>query len=165
MVQRGAPVRTQTSQAITRESTKACGEEGYTLLELLVVIAIASLIVAATPTVYAALVPQFQVREFANAIADKAKEARRLAKTDGAIHWIEVVNGANTLIVDGEPFEGPDAVVIAFQAEQSWKQTAQNRIEFYPNGATSGGVISLEAGNIESTVSIDWASGKIKVQQ
>lgn len=146
-------------------TTTKQGEEGYTLLELLIVVAIIGLISAAAPTVYAGLVPQFQVRQFAEDIADKARELRILARQDGTIHWMEFANGSNTVLVDGEPWAGLDDMSLVFNAENTWSGASTDRVEFYPNGSNSGGDIALSIRNIEVVVTFDWVTGAAEVKQ
>lgn len=141
------------------------GEAGYSLLEMLVILAIVSMFMAAMPTLYTVLVPNFQVRQFAYDIADTARSLRTQAKTNREIHVIQIVEGSNSLLVDGEAMPGPDAMVLGFDADFAWNTAYSDRIEFYPNGASSGGTITLEKGGLSIAVKIDWASGRVEVEQ
>ena len=132
-------------------------DAGYTLLELLVVIAIIGLILSSAPTIYARLVPQFQVREFANDLAVTARHLREEARRTQTV---------KALVFDGEDgVIAPSNLSVRFEQPMAWKTVERNTVEFYPSGASSGGVFIIERGGFQIELSIDWLSGAVKVKQ
>lgn len=156
----GALVKTPIFQA-----TPDTGSAGYTLLEILVVLAITSMIAATAPTVYAALVPGYQVRQFANDLANNARRLRMQAQKKRSLHVLEFVENSNVYRIDGEVIEGPEGLKLDLDPSTAWNLALADKIEFYPNGATSGGLVKLSYGNVSVKVRIDWTTGKIEVEQ
>lgn len=138
---------------------------GFTLLEMLVFLAIVSMIVAATPSVYSALVPNYRAREFANELADAARQLRLTAQQDGEVHTLEIADGTNAYWIDGQQADGPSGVRLGFSPAYAWHAQSVTKLEFYPNGASSGGTLTVSAGRIQVDVDVDWATGSVQVQQ
>ncbi|WP_417452077.1 prepilin-type N-terminal cleavage/methylation domain-containing protein [Kordiimonas sp.] len=139
-------------------------EAGYTLLEVLVVIAIIGIVMAALPSAYARLVPQFQVHAFADELALTARKLREEARLMQHITAIRVDSEGKAVDIDGlETIGVPTGIKITFTQPISWKSIGDNTVEFYPTGGSSGGVMELARGGTVAKVSIDWLSGAVEV--
>ncbi|NVJ70800.1 MAG: hypothetical protein HWE08_10630 [Alphaproteobacteria bacterium] len=142
------------------------------MLELLVVLAIISMIVLSVPTAYSVLVPNLQVRQYANDLANLARELKHEAVRYNSVTGLIFDPTAKTVSGLGwhdsdlaKELEVPSDVMVSFERQMKWKVPSDNRVEFYPTGGTSGGVLSVERGNVRVDVAIDWMSGGIQVQQ
>jgi general secretion pathway protein H len=134
-------------------------------LELLVVVAVVAMVMATMPTLYGAIVPSYRVRQFANEIADKARELRAQSQVNSAIYTMAFVQGGEAYQVGSESVSGPSGVTLNFEPAFSWKISLLNELEFYPNGASSGGTVTVKRGNVEAQVDIDWMTGGVMVDQ
>lgn len=149
-------------------------DAGYTLLEVLIVVAILSMTVAAAPTAYSVVYPNYQVRQYANDLANLARDLRRDAIRTQQVTAMAYTEGGGGIAVTDPPTDlepgarsipSPDGIEISFTQTMDWKNVGASRVEFYPSGATSGGVFEIARGGISVDVTIDWASGAVEVAQ
>lgn len=141
------------------------GDRGYTLLELLAVTAIISIVLAATPKVYARLMPNVQVRQFVSTIVAEAKGLRLKSRQDRTIEILTVFNGTNSVGVDGEIWSGPEGLIITYEPHAMSQAATAQTIEFYPDGTNSGGELSFVYRNIDIQLELDWVSGAVEVER
>lgn len=149
-------------------------DAGYTLLEVLIVVAILSMTVAAAPTAYSAVYPNYQVRQYANDLANLVRDLRRDAIRTQQVTAMAFTEGVGAVAVTDAPTDlepgarsiaAPDGLDISFAQTMDWKNVGDGRVEFYPSGATSGGVFEISRGGISVGVTIDWVSGSVEVEQ
>ncbi len=148
--------------AMQRDSNQ---DAGYTLLEMLVVVAILSLVVFSAPTAYSVVVPNFQVRQFANEVANTARDLRRDAVREQSVKTLNYLSGAQTIHSPDRELEIPSGVNVAFNRTMQWRSVEVGKIEFYPTGGSSGGQFEIRRGGVSVTVVVDWVSGATKVIQ
>lgn len=140
-------------------------ETGYTLLELLVVIALMALLALSAPTLYARIVPQFQVRQYANEIAYKLRELRREAIDEGEEKSIIYSSGAERVFDIETSFSLAGDVTVVFDPTSPWNTASTETITFYPSGASNGGSFQISKDEISAEVTVDWMSGAVEVSQ
>jgi general secretion pathway protein H len=153
-------------------------EAGYTLLELLVVVAIIAMLMAVAPTAYGLFVPNFQARQFANELANVARDMRRHAveaKVVNTIHLPEdssmlrlsryYLDGSGVVQHDAAMLEAPVALTVTLAHPGGWQAAGNADVEFYPSGGSSGGVFTVARGEVRVLVEIDWITGAVAVQQ
>lgn len=130
---------------------------GYTMLELLVVLSIAGGAAAiVSPQVSSGrerIAVHSSARELATALRGTRAEAisrhRSLAWTpeaDGTGYRFGA-NGAARRLADGVRLD---------------LRAAPAEIRFYPDGSSTGGRVTLAAGNLRSVVEVDWVSGRVR---
>ena len=161
MLLRAEAVKIKISQSAITSGSDA----GYTLLELLVVLAIVAMMMASAPTLYGRIVPSFEVRQFAADVATFARRAREKARLSQQVTGFVYSPGTKTLVsIDGNlPF--PSGMVVEFVRPVPWGNVGENRVEFYPSGASSGGTFDISRGAASAEVEINWVSGAVKVTQ
>lgn len=140
-------------------------DAGYTLLEMLVVVAILSLVVFSAPTAYSVIVPNFQVRQFANEVANTARDLRRDAIREQSIKTLNFLPGAQAIHSPDRELDVPGGVNVIFSRTMQWRSVEAGKIEFYPTGGSSGGQFEIRRGGVSATVIVDWVSGATKVLQ
>ena len=140
-------------------------EAGFTLLEMLVVLAILSNQLAAVPTLYSKIIPSYQLRQFANDVANAGRTLRDKARLDGGTKKISIVTSLNLVSAEEVSIDMPADVVVVFEPATAYSDAPSDVIYFYANGATSGGKLRLSKGNLEVSVDFDWMSGAVSVQQ
>lgn len=174
--------------ALTKRALIKGRDEGYTLLELLVVIAIISLVVMAAPAIYASVIPSYELRQFANELAGAGRDLREQALVSGRPSSLlfDVDQDPDACLVEarsdsvrvvicsdddtiaalrGEKRLLLDGIEVIFSGEEAYWGAPEERVDFYSNGASSGGSVLLRRGNLEVTVSYDWISGAVEAKQ
>jgi len=150
-------------------------DEGYTLLEAIIVVAIVAMLMSAAPTVFSIFVPNFKARQFANDIANTARDLRRLAAKTQRVttlrfdedteelsfyFWNEDVADWSTRTLDP-----PVTLSVEFAQEMDWATVDANTVDFYPSGGSSGGQFTVGRGGVSVEVDIDWVTGAVEVRQ
>lgn len=155
-----------------REMQTSTNNLGYSLLEMLVVISIIALVTLSTPTAITKIIPNFQVRQFANDLAERVRIMRREAIQENSVKGF--IYDPNTNVIaefggnmgaEGDTLAIPAGVSFTFEPASEWRSVPENRLEFYPSGAASGGVIKVERGTVSVDIEINWISGAVEVHQ
>ena len=140
-------------------------ESGFTLFELIVVMAIMAFVVSALPNVYRTVVAGYEVRQFANDIANAARQLRLQARETGRKYHIAIDTQADTMVIPGFSLLVPDDVSLLFEPPQALHLNNVEGVDIYSSGANSGGRLLLSKGQLELAVVFDWASGAVEVVQ
>ena len=138
-------------------------EAGYTLLELLVVLAIISLMVGMAPSIYARIVPGFQLRQFANDFSNELRLLRSEARESQKIVGVQIENGGVQVIGSSGDIRLPDGVLATFEPLEMWSTQEETKLLYYPSGHSNGGSVSFSRGQQTVEVHVDWLSGAVKV--
>lgn len=138
-------------------------DNGYTLLELLVVLTIIALIMAIIPNVYTRVFPNFKTRQFVNDLVNSARELREQARREGKIVFMEIDTEKNIIQLPDLSLEIPDFITFDYQGVEQFGRLDEKRIYFYPNGLSSGGLVSIKRGSIHIEVKFSWITGAVKV--
>jgi len=140
-------------------------ESGFTLFEMLVVMAIIAMVLTIAPSIYAGVIPSYEVRQFANDVANAARDMRRQARITGSVQSLIIDTNEQQLISQSAALDVPDDVILSFEAATVYGFPLNDEVRFYSSGASSGGTLLLERGNLRVEVSFDWLSGAIEVHQ
>jgi general secretion pathway protein H len=136
-------------------------EAGYTLMELLVVVAIMGFLAAAALPMLSASRPGFESKGAVRAMAEDLGAARQQAVTTGT--ETRVVLNAATRRYAVLP-DGPVRVLpkdIAFQV----RGASGNEIDFFADGSSSGGTVTVQSAGARHLVVAHWPSGRISIDE
>lgn len=142
-------------------------KRGFTLLELLVVLLIVSLLVGLVPPLFSGAVPGARLKA---AVRDLAV-ALRLARNQAITHDLETQVHIN--------LEAP-AYTIGRQAPRALPTGVQLKVDsgpgqhappaghrvlrFFPDGSSSGAVITLSSGKRGYRLHLGWLTGRITIE-
>ena len=137
-------------------------EAGFTLLEMLVVLAIISVVSGASVMLVSRRSVGLDIKAAANALAAELRLSRARAIWRGQETFVVVDVAERKFWNDG------------LAAHQSWRQDmgidlvtaapernspAIGRIRYFPDGSSTGGMVTLHLGAQTARVSIDWLTG------
>jgi type II secretion system protein H len=148
---------------------------GFTLLELLVVLALAGLLMSLVPSLISAAVPGAKLRVESRDLTASLRKTRNRAIANGA--QVDVMISADPPGYSTEnekPHELPSAITLearnfmdlhaGYQPLQSGQATADDfRIRIYPDGSSSGAIITLRRKMQAYTVTVDWLLGDVSM--
>jgi general secretion pathway protein H len=130
-------------------------EDGYTLMELLVVLAIMGFLAVAALPMLSSARPGFESRAAARAMAEDFGAARQLAVATGLETRVVFAAHRYATLPGGPARALPKAVVFQAPAE----------IDFFPDGSSSGGIVTVTSAQARHRVVAHWPSGRITVDE
>lgn len=139
------------------------GYAGFTLIEMLVVLAILALAAATGAIGFRDAKGTTRLRPFAAQIAGELKATRAHAVLsgqpaafvlDGATRTYHIagVSGARRL---------PDQVAMSVRTAQGG---SAGRIDFYPDGSSSGAAVTLSLGGAAIVLDVEWLTGAVLIR-
>lgn len=140
-------------------------EWGFTLLEILLVLTLVAMIATLLGTSIAGRVGALRVATAANDLTAALRYTRSQAILSRREQVLEVDVEARQYRAPGsEPVELPETIelkLLTAGSEVSGDRTG--RIRFFPDGGSTGGRVSLIAGQREWKVNVSWLTGEIEV--
>ncbi len=141
---------------------------GFTLLELLVVITIIGLIYALLPVGVFGGREGVELRATARQVAEDLRRARgqAIASNREVAFLLDLearrfgVPGGGAL---AELPDGIEAEVLTASEVQS--DAAQARIQFFPDGSSTGGAVTLSGAGTRYEVSVRWLTGEVRLAE
>ena len=139
---------------------------GFTLVELLVVLVIAALLISVIPPLFSAAIPGVQLKGAARELAAALRYARgrAVARQETSAVTLDVEARQYRVSGRGQSFSLPknlELELFAARSEQTGGSAAG--IRFYPDGSSTGGRVTLSAGERAYKVDVDWLTGRVKV--
>ena len=143
----------------------AVAQRGFTLVELLVALALAGLMYALVPPMFGAGMAGTELKSAARQVAAGLRKAR-----GEAIHR----HRESTLAVDveaksfrigeaGKTESLPKRLDIKVLTADNEVRERVAAIRFYPDGSSTGGRVTLAAGERKFMVDVDWLTGRVTI--
>jgi len=141
------------------------GAAGFTLVELLVVLTLLAILSAVLAPILAPS-PVRTLRGAASEIATTLRETRRQAQADQARRRFVVDTGAGHFGIEGaaawRPL--PEGVEVSLTtAEALVAEQGRGGVDFFPDGSSTGGRVTLSMEGQSVRVDIAWLTGRIRV--
>jgi len=145
---------------------KIAAARGFTLVELLVVLLIMSVLLVAAPIAFDRVLPGLQLRSDARNVASVLREARAQAirANREATVTVNVAERTYHLGDDGTSQRFSEDVTVTLKtAESELLGPDVGRIRFFPDGTSTGGLVSLDRGGRKYNIAVDWLYGRVQI--
>jgi general secretion pathway protein H len=140
---------------------------GFTLLELLVVISLIAVMMTVVGVGLARNLESAKTRAISRDFVAALRYTRGLAILKQKEMSLEVDIGKKTYLVPGKTEvqlpEGVDIKLLTAQEELIGDQ--RGRIRFYPDGASTGGRVTIVVGEREWKVNVGWLTGEVALEE
>ena len=141
---------------------------GFTLLEILVVMVIAGLMIALIPPLFSGAVSGTKLKGSARDLAVALRETRSQAIIRNTEQLVQLdLETARYRIGNKKPRTLPTDVVMAVQliTGDYVEEKAQHVLRFFPDGSSSGELITLNGGNRAYHLQLNWLTGSITITE
>ena len=141
---------------------------GFTLLEILVVMVIASLMIALVPPLFSGAVSSTQLKGSVRDLAIVMRETRSKAIIHNAEQVVLLdLKNPRYRVGNSKPESLPGDVKMAIQLVTGdyVEPEAQHTLRFFPDGSTSGELITLRRGNRVYRLHLNWLTGAIEITE
>ncbi len=140
---------------------------GFTLLELLLVLVIAAAGYALVARVGAGGMSGAELRAAARAVAAGLRDARgtAIARQEPATLTLDLEN-RRMAVSGGRDRALPRRLDLKlYTAQSEIVDDKHGAIRFYPDGSSTGGRVTLAAGERKLLVDVDWLTGRVSIKE
>jgi len=141
---------------------------GFTLLEIMVVMVIAGLMIALVPPLFSSAVSGTKLKGSARDLAIVLRETRSKAiihNTEQLVHLD--LKQPRYRVGNGKIQALPENVGMAVEVVTGARieETAKHVLRFFPDGRSSGELITLSGGNRAYYLQLNWLTGSITITE
>jgi general secretion pathway protein H len=141
---------------------------GFTLLEIMVVMLIAGLMIALVPPLFSGAVSGTRLKGSTRDLAIVLRETRSRAiihNTEQLVHLD--LKEPRYRVGNGKPQALPEDVDMAVQVITGayLEEEAKHVVRFFPDGSSSGELITLSGGNRAYHLQMNWLTGSITITE
>lgn len=139
---------------------------GFSLLELLVVLLLLGIVYALAGPMLDLGATGVDLKAASRQLAAGLRKARSTAIAEGrdAVLTVQVEERQFSVTGDPKVYSLPKKIDVALFTAQT-ELTAGNTgsIRFYADGTSTGGRITVSAGQAKQSVDVDWVTGRVKI--
>jgi general secretion pathway protein H len=141
---------------------------GFTLLEMIIVLVIGALAYAVILSVPARGASSADLKSAARTLAAGLRQAQSMAMATRRDALLTVDVEGREFVVSGDPTvrqlaRGLELKLYTAQSEVTSEQ--RGSIRFYPDGSSTGGRITVAAGERKFLVDVDWLTGRVAINE
>ena len=141
---------------------------GITLIELLLVLAILAAVYAVAMPRIGEGVSGVELKSAARKVAAGLRQVRNVAigQRQEAVMEVDLERRVFRLTGDAREYALPEKLDLKlFTAQQELISDKVGSIRFYPDGGSTGGRVTLAAGERKYDVDVDWLTGRVDILQ
>ena len=141
-------------------------QRGFTLLEIVIVLVIAALAMAVVLGFSGKGASAADLKSSARALAAGLRTAQSTAMSTrrDALLTVDVDTRQFAFSGDEKRHRLPDGVDLKLYAAQAEVESERKgSIRFYPDGSSTGGRITVSAGERKFLVDVDWLTGRVSI--
>ena len=139
---------------------------GFSLLELLIVLMLMAIIAAVTLPIFGPGVSTTDLKRAAREIAAGLRLARSqaIAQRTEATLELDVAARAFRVLPDTRVHSMPEGIELKlYTAQRDLISDQVGAVRFFPDGGSTGGRITLAAGERKFDVDVDWLTGRVSI--
>jgi general secretion pathway protein H len=143
-------------------------QRGFTLLEVLVVLVIGAVMYAMILGVPFRGASIADLKSSARTLASGLRQAQSMAMASRRDAVLSVDVEAREYVLAGETEARrlpKDIEMKLFTAQSEIASEAKGAIRFYPDGSSTGGRITVKAGERQYLVDVDWLTGRVSIAE
>jgi general secretion pathway protein H len=145
---------------------RAGTQAGFTLLELLVVLVIMAIAIAIVPPLLSRTRDRAEIRTAVSTLVSQLRLARAQAIGSDGVRDVAIMLSDKTFgLVGGRAYSFPSDVALAVTSAENLSGGGVARVRFFPNGGSSGGTIDLDAGSVVYHLTVNWLTGRVRVEE
>ena len=141
---------------------------GFTLMEILVVMVIAGLMIALVPPLFSGAVSGTKLKGSVRDLAVILRETRSQAIITNSEQVVQLdLENARYRVANGKPRTLPEGIEIAVEliSGARLEDSAQHLLRFFPDGSSSGELITFSGGNRAYQLHLNWLTGSITINE
>ena len=141
---------------------------GFTLLEVLMVLVIAAAGYALVVRLTGSGVSGAELKSAARAVAAALRDARgtAIATQESAAMLVDLEKRTIQVAGAGKARVLPERLELKLYTAQSEVQDERRgAIRFYPDGSSTGGRVTVAAGERKLLVDVDWLTGRVSIKE
>lgn len=139
---------------------------GFTLMELLVTMVIAVMAISVVAPRFSALIPGVEIKGETQKVAALLRLARSRAIANGEVISVVQIEEPQAVEITGSNklYTWPPSITLELSTEKN-KGEERAEIHFFPDGSSSGGLVSLSSEELGYNVSVDWLTGRVSIHE
>ena len=140
---------------------------GFTLFELLLVLLLMGMLYALAVPMLGAGSTGVDMKAASRQLAAGLRKARSIAVTEHreAVLTLDVDRRTFSLTGDPKTYSLPKQLELAlFTAQSELVREKTGGIRFFPDGTSTGGRVTVSAGEFRRQVDVDWVTGRVAIQ-
>ncbi len=140
---------------------------GFTLFELLVVLVLLGLLYGLAVPMLGDGSTGLEMKAASRQLAAGLRKTRSIAVTEQreAVLTLDVEGRLFSLTGDPKTYSLPKRLNLAlFTAQSELVREKAGGIRFFPDGTSTGGRVTVSAGESRQTVDVDWVTGRVAIQ-
>jgi general secretion pathway protein H len=143
-------------------------QRGFTLLEMLLVLVIAATGYALVVRLTGGGVSGAELKSAARAVAAGLRDARgtAIARQEPAALVLDLEHRTIEVSGRGRPRALPERLELKlYTAQSEIVDEKRGAIRFYPDGSSTGGRVTVAAGERALLVDVDWLTGRVSIRE
>ena len=144
----------------------ARGHAGFTLLEMLIVLALMAIVAGVVIPIFGTGVSTTDLKRATREVAAGLRLARSqaIAQRSESVLVLDVAGRTFSVPPDPRVHSMPAGIELKlFTAQRDLVSEQVGAVRFFPDGGSTGGRITLAAGERKFDVDIDWLTGRVAI--